>query len=1276
MKIFLFIFYVIFPFLLFGQQARFYSYTVNQGLCNNYINRITQDKTGYLWVATRMGISRFNGVEFRNYLNNPLDSTSLPYNSVLSLFVDSNNTLWLGSYGSKVASFDSKSETFTSYSFENKSETKDLDIFDIFSNSKQEICLVTRLGIYTLHNNTFVKDTVSQYNHKDNSEILINNELWQCTNKGLKFISPITGGRYYTTENTPELVSNSFQSVFKDKDGIIWFGTHGGGLVNVTKSHNDLQYYSTKNILLKNNIVSDFYSDAKGQNWIATDGGGITVFDNNNSFLQQINSPAYPESNSVLDFCVNESTLWAAGWQSGVFSINTQNNKITSYKNAFAKLGITNNIKAVALKGDTVFCGSYGNGVILINKKTGKIVTHNKTNNRNELIIQLYINDIYVDSDNTVWIASVRGLYKYENGVMIYIPIDATDPHNVDKSVIISIREGNNKNLLIATSAGAYILQKSNSKIQKVQFDLGVSKEVKFIIQDSQNRYWIGASDKIYLVGENNATIASMKLTQTERTLDVLNNGAIYCDSKGYYFIGTQDGFYSFHPDSINLELPAPKILLENISINYNRIIAGENSILSKHCNETSKIQLNYNDFPLTISFASLNFNPRTSIQFSYKLIGVDSLWIPVKGNNELTFHNLAPGNYTLQLRNTNIYGKASNQLRELQIIVKPPFWFQFWFIVLVIVLLVLTILILFHYRVQRIRNQKIILESEVAKQTEVLLKQNAEITDHKKKLEDQADVLQGKLLELHDQKEDLEALNTELNEQSTELVTKNKQLNDVVDTKTKLLSIIAHDIKNPFHVILLAAKQLFDSNKNLAYKDKENTERIYTASKNVFALVSNLLDWAMSQSGLISYSPVNIHCIDFLQSVVEENKPYALQKNIRVSLSCDDKFWCFADEQMIRIVIRNLFHNSMKFTPEGGMISILCSYDNAHLKIEVIDTGVGMDSSVIEKLFEVDSVISEKGTRDEEGRGLGLLVVKDFVTRNNGSIEVTSKKKNGSNFIIRLPKGNAEFSPVQQMSNETPLVKTIQFQKQNNISVLLVDDNDKLRNQLSQSLGDIFTVTACSNATEALNVLKTNKVHLVVSDIVMGEIDGISFCKIIKNELKLSIPIILITGVDSTDAQVSAYNSGADDFIKKPFELDVLIARMQNLLVAQNNSRSSSFDIGSSKLKPQDEIFAEKLRVEVEKGISDAEFSVEVLATRMGTSRANLYKKTKKAIGISPSDYIHHARLEVASVLLKENKYRIAEVAYMVGYSDPLYFSSCFSKHYGVSPTDFKSKF
>ncbi|MBK8806031.1 MAG: response regulator [Bacteroidales bacterium] len=621
------------------------------------------------------------------------------------------------------------------------------------------------------------------------------------------------------------------------------------------------------------------------------------------------------------------------------------------------------------------------------------------------------------------------------------------------------------------------------------------------------------------------------------------------------------------------------------------------------------------------------------------------------------------------------MYGTWSEQYKSVEIIIKPPFWQTWWFRTTIVLILIFVFIAVFRIRVWRLRYQKRLLTKEVAIQTKTLRQQNLEIIEQKKKLEQQSDILQVKLLELHNQKEDLEALNIQLTEQTTEILATNKKLTTAIDTKNKLLSIIAHDLKNPFNVIFVAAKSLLSSFKSESNKEqKEYSEYIFSASKNIYSILSNLLDWAMSQSGLVSFTPMNIRMQQFITAELESNRLFAAQKNIKLVGSCNEKTVCFADEQMLRIMIRNLIQNSVKFTPEGGMISINCSEDDSYVKIEIIDTGIGMDENTMKTLFEVSSVISEKGTRDEEGRGLGLLVVKEFIEKNNGTIEVKSKKNKGSNFILKLPSGKnySENEP----NTILPTEKKDIINKNPNISILLIDDNDRLREQLSKSLGDYYSVLNCNNAIDAIEIYKKNKIDLFISDIVMQDMDGITFCNYIKKELQLSIPIILITGLDDNDIQVKAYNCGADAFIKKPFEFELLLARIQNLLKQSSRTDSMTFTTSAKTQKPIDDVFLEKLKDEVEKGIPNADFSVEILADIMGISRASLFRKTRRILGISPSEYIQHARMQVAARFLQDKQIRVSEVAYMVGFSDPHYFSNCFTKHYGISPTEYKEKY
>jgi len=266
--------------------------------------------------------------------------------------------------------------------------------------------------------------------------------------------------------------------------------------------------------------------------------------------------------------------------------------------------------------------------------------------------------------------------------------------------------------------------------------------------------------------------------------------------------------------------------------------------------------------------------------------------------------------------------------------------------------------------------------------------------------------------------------------------------------------------------------------------------------------------------------------------------------------------------------------------------------------------------------------------------------------------------------------------------NKEIPTIELPQYvttidevEKQTGITLLVVEDNDKLRLNMCESLEDYYHVIACNNASKAIEVCKTTRVDLILSDIVMNLVDGISFCETVKQELKLNIPIILITGLDSSDIEIKSYNSGADAFIRKPFEFDILLARIQNLLKTKGNASPQVFKHTGEKIQPQDEAFASKLKAEIEKGIPNPDFSVEGLAKIMGSSRANLFRKSKKILGVSPSEYIQHARMQVAATILKEKKHRISEVAYMVGFTEPRYFSNCFSKHFGMSPSDYQTK-
>lgn len=1266
------LFSILAPLLFIGQQINFQSYTLENGLTDNYIESIAQDKKGYLWFASRNGLNRFNGTEFRNFLSDVNDPCSLPFNYIVKIFVDDNNILWLSSYGSNIASYNPETECFKLYSFEEKANSTDLPIIDIFYNQKHQISLFTGSEIYILQDTLFRLSPNAVYEKKQSSDSLkIGNIQWEISSRGIEREKDGKTDIYHSG-NTAEITSNAFSVLFKDREDNLWFGSHGGGIIKVDAQTDHLRYFSKKKLQIENNIITDFFIDSDRKLWVATDGGGISVFDENFKHIQQINVPDYKINNSVLDICTDsDGTIWAAGWNSGLFKINSQTYEIVSYKSIFEKKGLTNNLKSVATKGDTVFCGSYGSGLILFNKRNKELISFNMPG-KGFLLSQPYINTVICDSSQNIWVGTNRGLYQYSQNKMRLFPIDTLDSLNNDKKVIMHISESRQNSLYLSTPHQLYIFDKANTKISKYKSNIAEPYSVKFAMQDEHKNLWMGSYDKLYRI-DSAGNQSSIKLTKSAFTVDIFNKGAIY-ESRGAMYIGTQKGFYVLQKDSLNIRCQAPPIHFESISIKNKTLLPRTSQKLSRHIDQLQELELLYNDFPLSLDFASVYFNEPEAIQYSYRFQHEETSWTAVKGNSIL-FNNIAPGTYMLELRNTNKYGIWSNDARKLKIIIAPPFWQEWWFRSSALTLIAILLYLLYRLRVRQLNEQKIKLQHEVEKQTSQLRSKNKAIEEQKQQIEDQADNLQEKLLVLHDQKEDLVALNTELSEQSKNLIETNSQLNSAVKTKNKLLSIIGHDIKNPFSVILMTAKHLVQYKTDNAELNAQH-KVVYRASKNVYSILTNLLDWSLTQSGLISYNPSNINCKRFMLEVIENNKEYSDQKDITISLSCEENICCYADKQMIGIAIRNLLQNSVKFTPEGGRISILCSRkDDSMLTIEIIDTGIGMDSKLANSLFELNTVISEKGTHGEEGRGLGLLVVNEFVGLNKGSIDVTSTKNKGTKFTISLPLGEEENShqPIKKITQKNALAE--HSIPNNEIQILLVEDNKSLREQLSKNISEHYIVTECDNAFDAIEKCKTTKVDLIVSDIIMENMDGISLCRTVKTKLQLNIPVILITGADDSQIQVDAYKTGADAFIKKPFEFDVLLARMQNLIQNIEKSSAVNFNLSNINLKQQDEQFFERLKHEVELGIPDPSFSVEMLAEKLLTSRASLFRKTKKILGISPSEYIQLARLQIASKMLKTEDIRISEIAYMIGFSDPQYFSNCFSKHFGTTPTNYRSK-
>ena len=593
-----------------------------------------------------------------------------------------------------------------------------------------------------------------------------------------------------------------------------------------------------------------------------------------------------------------------------------------------------------------------------------------------------------------------------------------------------------------------------------------------------------------------------------------------------------------------------------------------------------------------------------------------------------------------------------------VRITILPPFWATWWFRLMVIILILFFVWIIYKIRIRSLENQKVKLERIVRERTCQLEEANEELSV-------QADAL--------------------------------KVLNS---TKDKFFSIIGHDLKNPFFAINGLASLLKEHNNDMPLLQRNEIARmIEESSKNAASLLQNLLTWSRSQSNsarsnpeLFDVSEIVTECFNLLQVNAEK-------KNIKLIKDISSPFRVYADKNMILTVIRNLINNALKFTNEGGQI-IVSAKDEADIcRISVEDTGVGMDDKTVTKLFRLDENVTTTGTSGETGTGLGLIICKEFIDKNNGHISVESEPGKGSRFNIDLPVKEGVVAkkeePIIKDQAHTSLEETTKDEKLDKFEedqinkflkdvkkedkiILVIDDNKEVRLNIEQYLSVYFTVKTAENGRigikNALEILP----DIIISDVMMPESDGFEVCSTLKTDIRTShIPIILLTARNSDISKVTGINMGADDYLTKPFSSRVLIARIKNLILQRQRLRerfSQEFILQPSNIviSGNEEKFLSNVIAIIEKNMENTDFSVADLSKDAAMSQRQFYRKLETLTGQPPVLFIRSIRLKRAAQFLIQSDLNINEISIAVGFSDTAYFTKIFREQFGITPKQY----
>ena len=889
----------------------------------------------------------------------------------------------------------------------------------------------------------------------------------------------------------------------------------------------------------------------------------------------------------------------------------------------------------------------------------------------------------YEDSKHNLWVVTTKGiLVKPEKEKNLQ---DTKFP-SMD---ITGIGEGKDGTLWIGTrKQGVYnaivssnlTFEKKGLKNLTTQTDKLVSDNIGAICIDDNGLMWMGSQDGDVFTYDPR----TKKVENLSNMFDMLKEGIfnIITDQLGHIWISTNKRVIEYDPKNggimdystmddvmVNSFMPnsylktrSGKILYggnkgisvftpyEHLSDNPRRIrtmvadvkIDGVSCLLEKDNQRfnlrSQTISFDAGDKNIEIDFSSLNYAFPDKIKYAYKMEGVDDDWVYVRGDRQFAFYNQLPkGKRTFYLKTTDTNGLWSNYIAEIQVSKEPAFYETWWAYMFYVVLVILS-LYLFYRRMKR----RLQLRHEL------------------------------KIAQIDREKSE-----------------------ELVQTKLRYFTNISHDLLTPLTIITC----LIDDAEMTNGSRISQLSMIRSNVNKLRRLLQQILDFRKVESGNMKLSVSKSDIVSFIDDVCKVNfAPLIRKKSQTFTFSTEDKHLiAYFDRDKIDKIVSNLLSNACKYTSEGGEIKLIMkSYQNAehtHLRIQVVDTGEGIAPDDLENIFE-RFYTANKGD-ESESNGIGLSLTKDLVELHHGTIEVESELTKGSTFTVDFPIDKDSYQENELITGETSVNDkkaamifehedldesgVVEDAQTNDNHLLLVEDNEELLYLMEKILSRQYHVLVAKNGLEALDIIKDNEIDIIISDVMMPEMDGLELCRNIKSNLETShIPVILLTAKNTAEDRIECYNAGADGYISKPFELKILEARINNFIIHKKSKQEEfrtnvEVDIDSLETSSIDKDFLDKVVSVIKSNMAEGDFDVVQLADALAVSKSSLYRKMKIATGLSPIEFIRNIRLKHGSQLLKNKSMSIAEVAYECGFSNPKYFATCFKEDFGVTPKEYQ---
>ncbi len=1304
---------------LFAGQYVYSHFSTESGLPSNHIHDIAQDKKGFIWIATHYGVSKFNGKSFHNYLS--VEYPSMFRDDMYHSFLMKDGTLGFGSSKGTLVAYADHRDDFvdlaqgldfycdvTGYTQSEDGEELISTTNGVFSyvsqNKRLEPMNVVPVGTPTYE---ICKDAFQHYwvgvSHgvgvfsKDGARLSgfemletigeqINNicqldahTLWLCASTGslwqvslekdgqlkqlkkmdtpFKNISEIcvdgatvwigTAGAglwkslcvngEWTFErcmpiNRDDSDVRKISALFRDADGNIWVGTQNSGLWCI--SHVMKESVSFSNDLGIPMVTgTSFGENERGELLMGTDGQGLYVLDSLFNVKKHLTESDGLSSNNVLSLQPANGACVVSYWGGPVSKINPntfQNERLT-YKGIDKPLfnakyaGVFNDVVWTCLSGDGVYLGAASGEwrrleLPLIGGTTDRWVNH-----------------VCFAPDGTAWVATTRTIWHIDrNGKAKSVFADVESTPNHKPTELHQCAVDLNGNCFAATSNGVYCCEAGADSFS----------QLGFLPKGIYNSVFVDTDGTIWTSGTNGVVSFSLAEKTYVTEIDGLESydrdffipRAVYKDQRNRLLFGTKQGFVVMNT-AVKAACAQPYVEWSDLYLRGAKVKSGESELLSEALSFTKELNLAYDQTDFSLKFDVVNLQLRNVITAYYQIGGLDTSWVPVGNDETIGITQLPPGNYDLQVRFFCKGLEIPNVGLHMGLHVSPPWWRTWWFYSLCTLLVVASVLFYFFQRIRNITRQKVELEQKVNERTQELKDANLSLQQREKEVELQNDMLHSALKD-----------------------------------KDQLVSIVAHDLKNPMFSIVGSLADLLRDEKE---KDNATLRQIYHASSVLQGQMLKLLDWATENRITATCDYQHVDLQEIVSEVVALTHGILTDKKIRLTTDIRLTHCVYADPRMLSTIVRNLLTNAAKFTESGKGITIGAhEIEEGKTRFFVKDEGVGMSDETIGNLM-ANRRSTTKGTASEQGYGIGFGIIQEFVKLNNGQLKIESELGKGTNIWVDFVRSEKVLEKKNASKKENQVSIEIDRNLLEGKTILVVDDDPLILLHLKSLLSQYVNVLTADNGEDGLQMAKNVIPDLVLSDVDMPKMSGMEMFDAIRaNSLTSNIPVLFISAINEESLRLRGLSSGAIDYIPKPFNEQELLLKACNVLsVLKRQQLSVLMDAMQGEVEQPEEVnpLLGQLLDVVKEHYMDAGYSFDDMASALGLSKSTLVRRLKSLTDKSPVEILSDYRLNKAKQLLLSGSSTVSDVAYAVGFNDPLYFSRKFKEAFGCPPSKIK---